>query len=141
MGHITFGEGVKTDPNKVKSMVEWPIPKNLKALRGFLGLTWYYRRFVKRYGVITRPLTQLLKKDNFKWRSKAEEAFEKLKKLMKAPMLAIPDFTQPYILETYSCGNEIGVVLMQRGQPIFFFFLVRAYAPEIKLYLRMSKSS
>lgn len=75
LGHIIFGVGVKTDTGKVKSMVEWPKPKNLKALRGFLGLTGYYRRSIKVDGVITRPAIQLLKTNNFIWSSEVEEAF------------------------------------------------------------------
>lgn len=63
-------------------MMEWPIPKDLKALRGFLGLLDYYRGFVKDCGKIVTPLTQLLKKDCFLWNDDAHTAFERLKKLM-----------------------------------------------------------
>ena len=65
LGHIVFHEGVKVDPNKIKAMREYPIPKTLKKLRGFLGLTSYLRKFVKNYGQITTPLTTLLEKEAF----------------------------------------------------------------------------
>ena len=67
LGHIVTHEGVKVDPNKIKAIMDWPIPKKLKNLRGLLGLTGYYRRFVKHYGQITTPLTKLLKKEGFYW--------------------------------------------------------------------------
>ena len=79
LGHVITKEGVTTGPHKIQAMVDWPRPKTLGALRGFLGLTGYYRKYVQNYGTISRPLTDLLKKEAFKWNSEAENAFESLK--------------------------------------------------------------
>lgn len=75
LGYTISAQGIAADPSKIKALKEWPIPKDLKSLRGVLGLTRYYWRFVKNYNLIARLLTQLLKKDNFKWREEALEAF------------------------------------------------------------------
>ena len=70
LGHIVSHEGVKVDPNKIKSIKKWKIPTTIKHLRGFIGLTRYYRKFVKNYGRIEAPITTLLKKYEFSWTPK-----------------------------------------------------------------------
>ena len=82
MGHFVFHEGVKLDPKKIKSMMDWMIPKTPKNIQGFLGMTGYYRMFVRNYGRIASPLTMLLKKYAFSWTPEATQDFQQLKEAM-----------------------------------------------------------
>ena len=121
LGHIVSHEGVKVDPSKIKTINEWKIPTSIKHLRGFLGLTEYYRKSVKNYGRITTPPTTLLKKDAFLWTTEAMKAFEHLKDApCQALILTTSVFTKSFIVECDALGNGIGAVLMQEERPIAF---------------------
>lgn len=121
MDHIVSHEGVKENPNKIKAIKEWSISTTLRHLLGFLGLTGYYRKFVKNYGRIVAPLTTLLKKGAFSWTSEATKDFEDLTEAMcRSLVLATPNFTKYFIVKCDALGNAISVVLLQEERPISF---------------------
>ena len=93
LGYVVSGEGITNDPEKTRLIEDWPIPQNLRQLRGFLGLSGYYRRFVKGYSAIAAPLHDLTKKSrSFLWTSECQQAFEELKRaLSTSPVLALPN--------------------------------------------------
>jgi len=100
LGHIISHEGVKVEPNKIKAIKEWKVPTTINKLRGFIGLTGYYRNFFKDYGRIVAPLTTLLKKYAFSRTPEATNAFEHLKEAMcLATVLDIPDLKKTFIVE------------------------------------------
>ena len=103
-------------------MLDWPVPSSPSDLRGFLGLTGFYRKFIRACAATASPLMALLCKDKFQWNPEAQSAFERLKSLMtQAPILAPPDFTIPFYLETNASGTAIGAILLQNSRPIAFF--------------------
>ncbi|KAE8662761.1 hypothetical protein F3Y22_tig00113145pilonHSYRG00200 [Hibiscus syriacus] len=129
LGYIISKQGVATDPAKIQAMQQWKLPKTLKSLRGFLGLTGYYRRFIKGYGEIAKPLTTMLKKDQFQWTEESKAAFEFLKGAMcHSPVLALPNFNKSFWLETDASSRGIGAVLSQEGRPVAY--LSRALGPR-----------
>lgn len=94
----------------------------MKQLRGFLGLSGYYRRFIRGYAMLAATLIDLLRKDNFKWGEQEEQAFVNLKeKLVAAPVLCLLDFTKEFIIETDASDVGLGAVLMQGDKPIAYF--------------------
>jgi len=129
LGHVIADGVVAMDTDKVSAVQAWPRPRSVKALRGFLGLTGYYRRFINNYGIIAAPLTALLKREAFLWSSAATEAFDALKQaLTTAPVLQLPDFDKPFIVDCDASGTGFGAVLHQGDGPIAFFS--RSVAPQ-----------
>jgi len=97
------------------------VPKTLKALRGFLGLTGYYRKFIKGYSTLAAPLTALTKKHAFIWTEATQMAFETLKKtLTNPPVLALPNYSSPFVIECDASASRIGAILMQDNHPIAY---------------------
>jgi len=113
LGYVIIKSGVVTDPLKIQVIVNWPLPRNIKQLRDFPGLTGYYRRFVKGYETICKPLTQLIKKDSYRWNKEATVAFENLKQAMtNPPVLALPDMTKLFVIETDVSRTRVRAMLM-----------------------------
>jgi len=122
LGHFVSKDGIETDPKKIKDVSDWPEITNQKQLRGFLGLTGYYRRFIQGYADVARLLTDLLKKEIvFRWTNEHEAAKQALiTKLTEAPLLVQPDFSKPFHLATDASEDAIGVVLSQDDHPVAY---------------------
>lgn len=122
LGHIISGAGVTMDRKKVDVVLKWLVPKTVKLVKGFLGLAGYYRRFIEGYGRITRPLTNLLKKEGFKWGKDSAEAFTQLQKaLTTAPVPTLPDFSQPFTIECDASSKGIGVMFSLNKKVVAYF--------------------
>lgn len=115
LGHILSREGVRPDPKKIEAVKNFPVLKDMKNVRQFSGLVGYYRRFIKNFGKIAKPLTKLLQKEvSFVWDEAAQVAFDKLKEILcTAPLLQYPDFTKPFLINTDASGYALGAVLSQ----------------------------
>lgn len=115
LGFDISAEGVHTSPEKVKAVVEWPTPSTVKDIRSFLGLASYYRKFIRGFSELARPLTNLTKKDCvWRWDEEEELAFLKLKTaLATAPVLQLPDFELPFVLTTDASSAAVGAILEQ----------------------------
>lgn len=115
LGHIISKDGLKPDPDKLKALETYPIPRNVTETRSFLGLVGWYRRFIKNFSEIALPLTNLTKKENkFIITPAVLESIEKLKTAVKSDdVLIYPNFNQPFILSTDASGTGIGAILSQ----------------------------
>jgi hypothetical protein len=122
LGHVISAAGVAMDPAKVQAIHDWPAPRSPWAVRGFLGLAGYYRKFVHNYGAIAAPLTALLKKEGFSWDDTAAAAFTALKAVVtSAPVLAMRDFAKLFAVECDASTFGFGAVLVQEGHSVAFF--------------------
>lgn len=115
LGHVVSHQGISTDPKKIKAVQDWPNLKHSKEVLSFLGLANFYRRFVKDFSKIAAPLTALTNKDTpFTWGPAEQQSFDSLKQaLTTAPILAIPDFTKPFLVRCDASTYAIGQVLCQ----------------------------
>lgn len=122
LGHVVSADGIKPSPAKTDAVTKWQSPTTVHELQSFLGLVNYFRKFIQGYSVLTRPLTDLLRKDvPFVWSQACENAFQLLKhKLTTAPCLAIPNPDEPFELVCDACKYGTGAVLLQNGRPICF---------------------
>ena len=118
LGLILKKGTVMMDPVKLSGIKEWPVPKNVRDVRSFLGFGNFYRRFIQGFSSIARPLNDLTKKDEkWVWDTKQQEAFENLKeRFTSAPILAQPDTTKPFSVETDASAFTYGAVLSQEGE-------------------------
>ena len=115
LGYRVSRSGISTEPRKVAAVKEYPIPQNVRALREFLGLASYYRRFILLFSSVAKPLYALTRKEvPFVWSEDCAAAFEGLRtRLTKAPVLAYPQFDREFLLETDASGMGLGAVLSQ----------------------------
>ena len=126
LGHVVSGKGISTNPKKIEAVSKWPTPKTVYDVRSFLGFVGYYRRFIKNFSRITKPIREVItglenqskrtaKKTYIEWTDAADTAFEHLKAMcVSTPILAYPDYQLPFTLHTDSSTDGLGAVLYQK---------------------------
>ena len=126
LGHVVSGKGISTNPKKVEAVAKWPTPQTVYDVRSFLGFVGYYRRFIRNFSKIAKPIREVItglenqskrsaKKTFVEWTEAADSAFEHLKKLcISTPILAYPDYKLPFVLHTDSSSEGLGAVLYQK---------------------------
>lgn len=121
LGFTVNQKGVGTQRRLISAIEEWPVPSSVKEVQSFLGLANFYRRFVKNYAKIARPLSDVTRQDNYKWESEQAESFEALKQAMTtAPVLAHPKSSEKFVLSTDASKYAVGASLVQNGHPVAF---------------------
>ncbi|GKD04616.1 putative reverse transcriptase domain-containing protein [Tanacetum coccineum] len=122
LGHVIDSKGIHVDPAKIESIKDWASPKSPTEIRQFLGLTGYYRRFIKGSSKIAKSMTNLTQKNmKFDWGEKEEASFQLIKqKLCSAPILALPKGSENFIVYYDASHKGLGVVLMQNDKVIAY---------------------
>ena len=130
LGHVVSSSGIETDPEKIQKVLDWPQPKTPEEIRQFLGFAGYYRKFVKNFAKIVKPLNCLMPAtrskrhtkrktvvtEPWKWGEEQEAAFQYLKKVLSSPpILGYPDYTQPFEVHTDASSKGLGAVLYQKS--------------------------
>jgi hypothetical protein len=116
LGHVVSKEGTQPDPGKIDAVLRFPEPKTVTNVRSFLGLTRYYRKYIRGYSRLASPLFELTKKDvAFVWDQDCQRALDALKRaLVEAPILVRPDFEKPFCLDVDWSTKGVGAILSQR---------------------------
>ena len=118
LGHVVDSDGVHTDPNKIKTIMQWARPKTGKELQQFLGFTNWYRRFIKDYALVAAPLYEISKKKILSdkiWDSEKHTCFTLIKELMcKSPVLRTPNWSLGMTIQADACDTGIGAILTQK---------------------------
>jgi hypothetical protein len=116
LGHMVSKEGIRPDPGKVETVLHFPTPRNVTSVKSFLGLTGYYRKYVRSYTSLAGPLFELTKKDvAFVWDMGCEQAYQALKAaLANAPVLTRPDFKRTFWLDMDWSPKGVGAILSQK---------------------------
>ncbi|GJV40764.1 putative reverse transcriptase domain-containing protein [Tanacetum coccineum] len=122
LGHVIDSRGIHVDPAKIESIKDWASPKTPTEIRQFLGLAGYYRRFIERFSKIAKSMTKLTQKGiKFDWGEKEEDAFQLIKqKLCSAPILALPEGSEDFVVYCDASHKGLGAVLMQREKVIAY---------------------
>lgn len=148
LGHIISAEGISTDPDKISAVVDWPRPSTIQELQQFLGFSGYYRRFVKDYAKVVKPLNDLLKGGNTRdrgkfakqklvWEKEQEDAFQEVKQLLTTPpILGFADYKLPFIVHTDASLQGLGSILyqVQDGKPRVIAYASRGLSSSEKKY-------
>ena len=129
LGHVVSSKGIEVDKDKVEVISKLPSLKTIREICSFLGHVGFYRRFIKDFSVISRPLCSLLIKDpSFEWTKDCQQAFEKITTLLtSAPIMQPPDWSLPFELMCNASDYVVGVVLGQRkeGKPFVIYYASR----------------
>ncbi|GJT34510.1 putative reverse transcriptase domain-containing protein [Tanacetum coccineum] len=122
LGHVIHNKGVYVDPAKVEAIRNWSAPTTPTEVRQFLGLAGYYRRFIEGFSLISKPLTKLTQKNKkYEWGTEEDEAFQTMKhKLCSAPILALPEGTENFVVYCDASHKGYGAVLMQKEKVIMY---------------------
>jgi hypothetical protein len=118
LGHIVSNGGISVDPGKVKDVLNWKPPTDVGELRSFLGLAGYYRRFIKGFSKLAKPMTSLLEKNvKFVWSKQCQASFEELKKrLTTTHVLVLPDLSKKFSIYCDASRQGLGWFLCKKGE-------------------------
>jgi hypothetical protein len=117
LGHAISAEGIAVDPEKIRAIMEWLIPKDMGDIQSFMGITGYYRKFIEGFSKISYPITSLQKKGTkLKWSQKCQDSFNKLKGLlMTSPILKVADLDKDFTICVDASKEGLDGVLTQEG--------------------------